>query len=781
MAFSAARLRRWFALAVALVSLAVVGFYVHARHRVENALRQVPERLNIRVQQTAHGFTISNSHQGRTLFKLEASQAVQFKAGGRTELHDVVITIYGRDSSRFDQIYGKTFDYDRASGNITGKGEVSIDLQSNPHGTATPDQAAPLELKNPIHLKTSNLVFNQKTGDAWTPSLVQFYIPEVSGVAVGAKYDAKQSLLTLDSDVQMTVSGRAPLKIFAERALLERTPRAIVLLGPRTDSAEEKGQADEATLFLRRDNNLDHAIATGHVAIRTAQSPETPKSAAGERKQEPFRSQVTSQTLEVAMGARNQIETAVFSGDVHLRSEGKDESRVSAGKAVVTFGRLDRVTRIRAVDEAKWVEHGTPTDQGGQDLEVTAPEIDLFMAEGNRPSRAETSGPPLIRVVSSRGKPPGEKPATETRVTADRFTAGFDASGQLSQVHGAGHARVVSTATPENHNGPQPDRVTTSDLIDASFRPGAGIETLLQQGHFEYASGTQQAFADCARYTAAEEILVLSGSPRMIDSGMETSANTIRLNRATGEGSALGDVKTTYNDLKPQPDGALLASSDPVHVTAERVTTGRNPGIATFMGHARLWQNANRVEAPAIQFQKEPRVVRADASSGEKVSTALMSVDRNGKVTPVHVVSDHLTYTDSERRAHYQGSVFAQSTDLNLSANQMDVLLAARDRPGPAAGGPASQISPPGEPKLNKIIATGSVVFTQPNRRATGEQLTYNAVDEKFVLTGGPPSIFDAERGKITGLSLTLYRTNDRVIVDGDSRSPAVTETRVER
>jgi hypothetical protein len=49
------------------------------------------------------------------------------------------------------------------------------------------------------------------------------------------------------------------------------------------------------------------------------------------------------------------------------------------------------------------------------------------------------------------------------------------------------------------------------------------------------------------------------------------------------------------------------------------------------------------------------------------------------------------------------------------------------------------------------------------------------------VLTGGPPSIFDAEHGKITGVSLTLYRTDDRVVVDGNSSSPAVTETRVER
>ncbi|HEX7895179.1 MAG TPA: hypothetical protein VF447_13370, partial [Terriglobales bacterium] len=80
-----------------------------------------------------------------------------------------------------------------------------------------------------------------------------------------------------------------------------------------------------------------------------------------------------------------------------------------------------------------------------------------------------------------------------------------------------------------------------------------------------------------------------------------------------------------------------------------------------------------------------------------------------------------------------------------------------------------------------KIIATGSVVVTEPNRHATGEKLTYTAADEKFVLTGGPPCIFDAEHGKITAVSLTLFRRDGRVVVEGDSKSPAVTETQVVR
>jgi hypothetical protein len=49
------------------------------------------------------------------------------------------------------------------------------------------------------------------------------------------------------------------------------------------------------------------------------------------------------------------------------------------------------------------------------------------------------------------------------------------------------------------------------------------------------------------------------------------------------------------------------------------------------------------------------------------------------------------------------------------------------------------------------------------------------------VLTGGPPSIFDAEHGKITGGSLTFFRADDRVLVEGEVSTPVVTQTRVKK
>ena len=780
MPVSISRLRRWVAAVLILVCAVVAAAYFYGRHRVKSALRQVPQKLDIKVEQSAQGFTISKSEQGRTLFKLQASKAVQFKSGGQVELHHVAITLYGRDSSRFDQVYGNDFEYDPQSGDVTSQGEVQIDLQANPEGLLSSDQTPPKELKNPIHLKTTGLVFNKNTGDAWTPNEIDFSVPQASGSAVGAKYSAQTDALTLQSQIRIQMNGAQAGTLQAEQAVLEKNPREILLRFPRAQSSQRSASAEQTTLFLRDDNTLDHALASGHVMMESKREATSSKNS----KTNGASSAASADKLEVTMGNNNHVRTAVLSGGVHLSTEGAQSAEAWADRSEATFTGRNLVSRVHADGNVKLLQKasGVGKSSQGQDIQVTAPAMGFLVAEGHRLSRVETEGPPEISLLPVNSPSQGQ-----TRITADKFTATFDALGQLSRVHGETHARIV-TAQPPSNGTPQPDRVSTSDTIDAFFRPGTGIESIAQLGHFIYSSGTQQAFADSARYTPASQIVVLNGSPRVLDSGMETTAGSVRLNRSNGTASAEGNVKTTYNDLKPQPKGAFLASSDPIHVTARSMSARGNPSSATYKGNVRLWQDASIVEAPTIEFEKNQRTVIADSDSVHPVSTVLFATDKSGRTSSVNITASHLDYRDRDRKAHYEGKVTVRSSDLTVTANQMDVFLTAAGEISPKetmeARAPSPvQIASPMQTvaKLDKIIASGSVVVTQPTRRATGDELTYTASDDKFVLTGGPPSIFDAEHGKITGVSLTLYRTDDRVIVDGDSRSPAVTHTRMER
>ena len=207
MPINASRLRVWFATTAILLATVVAGFYFYGRMRIRRAIKEVPKTLGVNIQQSTQGFTLSKSQGGHTLFTVHASRAVQYKQGGKAELREVSIIVYGRQANRYDQIYGSDFEYDPQSGDARAQGEVRIDLEANPAGIANPDQTAPKELRNPIHLKTSGLVFNQKTGNASTPEKIEFRNAQASGSAVGVRYTAKDQVLTFESQVEIDVTG----------------------------------------------------------------------------------------------------------------------------------------------------------------------------------------------------------------------------------------------------------------------------------------------------------------------------------------------------------------------------------------------------------------------------------------------------------------------------------------------------------------------------------------------------------------------------------------------
>ena len=771
------RLRRWFGGAIIVAVLLVAGTYFYARHRLQNALKQVPEKIGLEIKQTATGFTVSKSEQGRTLFTIQASKAVQFKQGGHAELHDVQITLYGSDSSRFDQIRGADFEYDQPSGNVTAKGEVQIDLQSNPEGLLNPDQSPPSELKNPIHLKTSGLIFNQNTGDAHTRERIDFDLPQGSGSAVGVNYVAKTNVLTLQSQVKLVFSGVAAATVTATRATITKDPHLVGLDHPHLQSGARQCDADEATLFLRPDNTLDRVLARGNVLVKAESAQPAEGSQAAEAR---------SEQLELIMAKQHGIlRTAVFSGDVRAQVAGAQPMQGKAGRVVLEFSEnhssqkrnssfKNLLTKVRAEEQVELLQHQNPASvsASAQDFELTAPVVDFFLANKQQHlDRAETYGTAQLAIRPTTGR------GQQTLVTAAKFDARFDDSGQLTSVHGTPDARIVS------QNPGQPDRISASRVLDATFQPGSGIQSLVQQGSVAYADGARKAWGDHARYTPADQVLILTGSPRVTDGGMTTTANSMRLDRATGNAFAEGDVKTTYSDLKPQPGGALLSSSSPIHVTARSMSVHGTSAIALYSGDARLWQDANVVEAQSIEFDRDHRsMIAGGTAASQTVSTVLVQNDRvqadrseqstQAKPTLVAITSARLTYADNERKAHFEGDVAAKEADVTITAKKMDAFLQAR-------GSSNQSLSEAG--KLDKIVAQDQVVITQPDRRATGDLLTYTAADDKFVLTGGPPSIFDAEHGKITGVSLTFFRHDDRVLVEGNNSSPTVTQTRVAR
>jgi len=714
---SVAQVRKWLIASVVVLVIGVTVSYWLNRFRVRPVLHNVPKELGIDIQQTSEGFSLSKSEAGRTLYTIRASKAVQFKTGGRADLHDVHIVVYGKTHDRYDQIYGSEFTYDPQSGDIKALGEVHIDLQGNAEGPVKPDQAEPSELKNPLHLTTRALTFNQKTGVAKTDEVVEFRSAQASGSAKGAYYDSNANELQLKSNVHIVTTGTSAATITADSGVIQKTPRQAALQNVRVEQPDRTLTADKGTMLLEADNRVQHIVVEGNVHIES---------------RGPTILDASSPRGDLNMGLDNSVRQAVLSGGAKFDTHGANVLHGSADTFVVDFNDQGEAKLFHMIQNARVMQEPRPAKSGasGQPMEVAAEQLDFVLENGNQLKTGDTVGKAMITILPS---PQVSRPTkssgsgmdmggnSTTVATAGKFHVTFDDDNRIKTLHGSPDSRIVSTAPGE------PEKVSTARNLDVLFGPDGSAEKLVQTGDFEYHessgkpdTGGRSAFGEVATYTPGDYMLILTGSPRVIDGGTTTTAQVIRINRQSGDGFADNDVKTTYSELKPQPNGALLANSDPIHVTAQHMTGQKQPGVAHYTGNVRLWQADNVVRAPKIDFDNEKRSIVAESDRAETVSSLFVQQGQNGKLTPVDVSADRLTYVDEERRARYAGNVLARSATDTITAKQIDIFLKpadANDKNGASQSAP--QQKKPGPPgangpsQIDHMVAMGNVVVTE--------------------------------------------------------------------
>jgi lipopolysaccharide export system protein LptA len=735
MRFDPKRLRKIFAAGAVLIVLVVAGIYIRGILKSRSEVPPPPKPIPSNVQSSAKGFSFTKSEGGRKLFTISAASVEQYKEGGHARLHDVSIIVYGRNQDRSDQIYGSDFAYDPVAKIVTAEGEVRIDLEAD-SASAAPGQAPAQETRNLIHVKTSGLTFNENTGIAQTPAPIEFRVPEANGSAVGATYDSHGGVLTLKSAVKIDTTGKRKATITGQSAVITKTPSKVLLQSARVEEPQRTISADRVYVFMRDDNNVDRVEASGNLhAVKTG----------------PKGFDIKAPQGELHMADANQARSGSLSGGVTFAGNGDSPAEGKAGKILLSFAEENRLTKARAEDAVQ-LKQGP----AGKSQELHAAAVDLSVKDGKRLEKAVTSSGPADIVLAK-----GEE---KTTISAGHFETAFNEQNRPTTLYGT-PAKIVDSAPGK------PDRVLTSRELRAKFNDKGELASAEQSGDFHYQEGTQTANAERAEYRASDEVIILSGSPRVVDTTGTLTAETIQLNRKTREAVAQNSVKTTYTGLKAQPNGAMLGGADPVHVTGTSVTANRASGVARYT-QARLWQGANMVEAPVISFDRNRRSLLAEGNQSSRVASVFVQKDKNGKLTPVNVTSDKLSYVDSERKAVFSGKVLVKSEETTITANTVDVILVPK----------ASQTENQGASQLERIVAQGDIEIHQAARKAVGSRLTYTAADEKMVLTGTPtrrPSIFDAERGEISGDSLTFFTHDGRVLVGSGETSQTQTPTRI--
>ena len=857
MRFTVARLRQGIVVLACLLIAVLIGVFIYARYRLRHFEKDLPARLGINIQQTANGFTYSQSSQGHTLFTIHASKLIEYKKGGQAHLHDVAITLYGPPgSNRIDRIYGADFDYDPQAGIATAKGDVQIDLaglgaqagaepanpparQPSTQPVAPDDSAAE---QNTIHVKTSALTFNQKTGEASTDEHVEFQLPKAGGSSMGASYNSKTGLLILNSQVEITTSNNGNLAVVhAAHAQLLRDSKQAFLINASSEYQAEKGSADQAIIYFRPDGSAQHIDAQGHVRVVTDSGAE-----------------VTSQTSQIQLDAKSQPLQADMGGGVNFVSNDANQSmHGNAVEGTLTFGANSTLKHAQFRNAVSFVDQvlklaNDPTGTASRQVQASKLDVDFVPGPDGKKSVAQkalATGNASVNLHTIPSKGPQEL----TTITGDQLLATLDNGTTIKQLDGSGHTKIVDLAQDGSTN------TSTGDQLHMTFSPQAKpapagttltaadgivkqpskhsssadsqtsqVETAIQDGNVVLTQtpakkpgvtadpATLTAWAKHAEYHASDQILHLTGNPRLNDGqSLQMAAEAIDYHRDSGDATALGSVKATYTQpnkqaIAPASQAPTLGGQGPVHVTADRGQLQHATNNSIFYGSvhspARMWQGTNSVLAPVIELSKSEQTLKAhgDERNTDPVVNANLTSALGAKhqQSVVRVHSQTLFYSDAERRADFQGTVTAEDPDGVIRADQTQVYLVPSQK-SPAGSHAESngqnstaqlsskQSPPPQTPaqtptqtptqtQIDHIVATGRVVITQPGRKGVGEKLVYTADDGRYVLTGtpgNPPHVYDQIKGTTTGATLIFNSQDDSVVVSG-GQSRAVTDTR---
>jgi lipopolysaccharide export system protein LptA len=753
----AARYARWSALLAAALAAITGGIYVQrlwvAHREKQNAPAPLPQ--NEEKQFTSLHF--KKVEGDRTIFDLEASKSTDLRGQDISLLEDVRIKVFGKNGDRNDVIHTQSCRYAKTDGSIQCDGKVQFDLQSAEDAART---AASTGTKpNITHIDTSGVTFERATGRAQTVQLVKFSFPNGGGDGVGAVYQSEQGQLRLIRDVHIQMQPAAdptakkgtalpaPVEMSGSSMEIDKARNTVELFGPATAvSSGQQVTAGQFTLLLDAESRAQALIA-----------------APGSLNQQP---EVKNQ------GAKGDSTLHADKLTAHLAPQGWTSRIVAEGKVRGTSpsGNLEAdsgdMEMWPGLNQAKLltlrgnVRVNGRDPKSGMTRNLTSNAVQLTFAGGkpgaaNRVQHAETLERGAMEWLDAA--------SVRSRLAADKLALDFSAQGKPQLLNATG-AVQSQREIPE-----RPVQTANSATGVAQLSAGGDWSQITLRGNVRLQEADRNAEAQQAVFARVAQTTVLTGQAMVRDAGSETHAPKITFFQSTGDIEAEGPVRSTDFASK---SSSLQMSSVPANLSADHMRANSKTGRAIYTGHARLWQGASVLEAERIELLRPSRILNATGNV-RAVFPQAPQPGASASSAPVwHISSGLLTYWDAENRAHLEKDVYVQSADQKMRAPQLELFFTRTGADKQGNGG-TSQIS--------RAVGTGGVVVEQGDRRGTAERGLYTAAEEKYVLSGGTPTLFDPVEGTTTGRELTFYRADDTIVVDSGNGLRTLTKHRVQR
>jgi lipopolysaccharide export system protein LptA len=763
----AAKYARWSALAALVLAAITGGFYLR-RIWVEHVeIKRAPPPLTADKERQSIGLTLSKGEGERTVFTLQASKSTDFKGQDISLLEDVKVTVFGKTGDRHDILHTESCRYSKADGAIQCAGNVQMDLQSaedferaNRRGQSK---------ANVIHVETSAVTFERGTGRAQTVQPVKFAFTNGEGEGLGAVYFSEEGALRLVRDVHIAVrppppgpakgrsaypdlSAPSTKEVLLSGSSLElgKLSRKAVLSGPaKATTSAQQLTAGEFTLLL------DEQFRAQTIIAAPGNRGETPRLVSTNKESETL----TANEIRAELAPEGWVRTVDADGQVRGNTAA-DQLQADHG-TVEMWPKVNQPKLVTLRGNVIVEEHDA---KNGTSRKVTTNALQLNVSGGRANEKSRIQHAETLERGNMQWT---DTAAAQSKLSADKLSVDFGATGK------AQHLTALGNVETERNLKGKPTQTATAENGEAQLDEAGGWTQMTLHGKVKMREADRNAEAQQAIFVRATQTAVLTGQAVARDTSSETHATKITFQQNTGEMVAEGKVLSS--DLSTKKSGIQLSSA-PANISADRMTGNTKSGKALYTGHARLWQGPSVLDADSIELQRDARILTAIGKVRGAFPQGAPGTNQPKDKTKApaiwYVSSGTLTYWDGENRAHLEKDVVVQSTDQRMRGPVLDLYF-TRQVNGTNGGQGASQIE--------RAVSTGGVVVEQGDRRGTAEKGVYTAADSRFVLSGGAPTLYDAEGSTTTGRELTFNLADDTIIVDSGNGTRTLTKHRVQR
>src|SRR5688572_22203426 len=434
----------------------------------------------------------------------------------------------------------------------------------------------------------------------------------------------------------------------------------------------------------------------------------------------------------------------------------RGNARVTGGSQMGALKSMSsKDMNLKYAEDGRTLQHATLATQG---------EIELATKSGATAQRLSAESIHIdlepdgsVRSLAARGGAVATLPATADTGTRTIRSTALTAAGSAEGIRAMQFQEGVEyrEAATKSH----PGRVAKARTLDASLEAASGalVEAKFT-GNFDFTAGAMRATSADATYNLVAGTLSLMGKnvpPHIEDEALTIDAAAIDVTLDPMKIAANGRVRSTMLPATKPAAGApaakrpgLLGDTEPVQIVSDKLSYDETTRQADYSGQVRLIQGDTTITADTLTLDE----TKGDLTANGKVVTNLLITEKDAaaKTKPTVARAGSFTYSDQTRLATYTTTAQLDGDQGNLRAGKIELRLAKTEN------------------TLEGLEADGQVTALVDRRTVTGGHLSYSPGDDRYIVTGAPVKMIDADCQETSGKTLTFWKASDRVQVDGN-------------